>query len=118
MVMDPTPFSVHIGDDVLADLKARLSRVRWPDEVPDNHWKFGTDLPYLKSLVQYWRDGQGGDPADAFIVIAPSLNRGARSWRLLRAQSSSPSPFNILGSCFFTRDARVADCLAPLKCSR
>jgi len=42
---------------VLADLKARLTRVRWPDEVPDNRWKYGTDLPYLRSLVEYWRDG-------------------------------------------------------------
>jgi len=41
---------------VLADLKHRLAHVRWPDEVPDNHWKYGTDLPYLKSLVEYWRD--------------------------------------------------------------
>ena len=52
----PSPFRLQVGDDVLTDLKSRLSRVRWPDEVPDNHWKYGTDLPYLKSLVEYWRD--------------------------------------------------------------
>ena len=57
MAAKPTPFSLHVGDDVLADLKTRLTRVRWPDEVPDNHWQYGTDLPYLKSLVEYWRDG-------------------------------------------------------------
>ena len=53
----PAPFKLHVSDDVLADLKTRLTRVRWPDEVPDNHWKYGADLPYLKSLVEYWRDG-------------------------------------------------------------
>ena len=57
MAANPTPFSLHVGDDVLADLKNRLAHVRWPDEVPDNHWKYGTDLPYLKSLVEYWREG-------------------------------------------------------------
>jgi microsomal epoxide hydrolase len=57
MAANLTPFSLRVGDDVLADLKARLTRVRWPDEVPDNHWKYGTDLPYLKALVEYWRDG-------------------------------------------------------------
>ena len=57
MATNLTPFSLHVGDDVLADLKTRLTRVRWPDEVPDNQWKYGTDLPYLKSLVEYWRDG-------------------------------------------------------------
>ncbi|HVY05071.1 MAG TPA: epoxide hydrolase [Burkholderiales bacterium] len=52
----PTPFSLHVSDAVLADLKARLAAVRWPDEVPGNNWKYGTDLPYLKSLVSYWKD--------------------------------------------------------------
>lgn len=56
MTVSPIPFRLNVGDDVLGDLKARLARVRWPDEVPDNHWKYGTDLPYLKSLVEYWRD--------------------------------------------------------------
>jgi microsomal epoxide hydrolase len=41
---------------VLADLRHRLANARWADEVPENHWKYGTDLPYLKSLVAYWRD--------------------------------------------------------------
>jgi microsomal epoxide hydrolase len=45
MSTTPTPFKLHVGDDVLADLKTRLTRVRWPDEVPDNHWKYGADLP-------------------------------------------------------------------------
>jgi len=54
MAAKPTPFSLHVNDDVLADLKSRLARVRWPDEVPDNDWKYGTDLPYMKALVEYW----------------------------------------------------------------
>ena len=57
MPAKPTPFSLRVGDDVLADLKTRLTRVRWPDEVPGNHWKYGTDLPYMRSLVDYWREG-------------------------------------------------------------
>ena len=56
MTAAPTPFRLQVGDDVLADLKSRLAHVRWPDEVPDNHWKYGTELAYLKSLVEYWRD--------------------------------------------------------------
>ena len=57
MSTTPKPFKLHVSDELLADLKQRLARVRWPDEVPNNHWKYGTDLPYLKSLVKYWRDG-------------------------------------------------------------
>ncbi len=50
------PFTIAVPDAVLADLRARLERARWPDEVPGEGWRYGTDLAYLKSLVAYWRD--------------------------------------------------------------
>jgi len=50
------PFKIHVPDDVLADLHGRLTRVRWPDQVPDGGWRYGTDLAYMKELVAYWRD--------------------------------------------------------------
>ena len=55
--MDPRPFTVHIPDDVLADLRDRLTRVRWPDQVPGAGWQFGTDPTYLRELIDYWRNG-------------------------------------------------------------
>lgn len=134
----PEPFCINVADSVLADLRERLERVRWPGEVPNSAWDYGTNLAYMKVLIDYWRtrydwraherqlnhwqqfrvtiDGQrlhyihergkgpkpfpliithgwpgsiaefmeiigpltdpaahGGDPADAFDVIAPSL---------------------------------------------
>ena len=51
----PVPFSLKVEQSVLDDLQQRLSAVRWPDEIPKNDWKYGTDLAYLKSLVDYWR---------------------------------------------------------------
>jgi microsomal epoxide hydrolase len=53
--MEPTPFTIRISDTILADLRARLDRVRWPDEIPDAGWQYGTDLTYLRQLVEYWR---------------------------------------------------------------
>jgi pimeloyl-ACP methyl ester carboxylesterase len=52
----PVPFTIDIDQSILDDLKQRLSNVRWPDEVPENNWQYGTDLAYLKSLVEYWRE--------------------------------------------------------------
>jgi pimeloyl-ACP methyl ester carboxylesterase len=49
------PFKIEISDDVLADLRARLERTRFPDEVPGAGWDYGTDLNYLRSVVEYWR---------------------------------------------------------------
>ncbi|MGH7279154.1 MAG: epoxide hydrolase family protein [Candidatus Rokuibacteriota bacterium] len=50
------PFSIAVPDAVLADLRARLDRTRFPDEVPDGGWQYGTSLAYMRELVAYWRD--------------------------------------------------------------
>ncbi|OGK89161.1 MAG: multidrug MFS transporter [Candidatus Rokubacteria bacterium GWC2_70_16] len=52
----PVPFTVAVPDEVLADLRERLARTRWPDEAPGSGWRYGTDLAYLRELVTYWRD--------------------------------------------------------------
>jgi microsomal epoxide hydrolase len=54
--MLPRPFTIDVADDTLADLRIRLARTRWPDEVPGGGWQYGTDLSYAKALVAYWRD--------------------------------------------------------------
>jgi len=53
--MEPTPFTIRIPDTILDDLRERLDRVRWPDEIPGAGWQYGTDLTYLRQLVEYWR---------------------------------------------------------------
>ena len=50
------PFTLRVPDEILADLRARLDRVRWPDEAPGAGWTHGTSLAYLKELVAYWRE--------------------------------------------------------------
>jgi pimeloyl-ACP methyl ester carboxylesterase len=50
------PFRIHVTDDVLADLQARLRRARWPDQIPGIGWAQGTELEWLRSLVAYWAD--------------------------------------------------------------
>jgi pimeloyl-ACP methyl ester carboxylesterase len=52
-----TPFTVHVADDVLADLAARIRNTRWPDQVPDIGWEQGTELGYLRETLAYWADG-------------------------------------------------------------
>jgi pimeloyl-ACP methyl ester carboxylesterase len=56
MAEPPRPFSIKVEDSVLADLRSRLSRVRWPDEVPGAEWQYGASLGYMKELVAYWQD--------------------------------------------------------------
>ena len=49
------PFNVHIPEPVLQDLRDRLTRTRWPDEIPNSDWDYGANLAYIKELVEYWR---------------------------------------------------------------
>ena len=49
------PYKIEIPDSVLDDLKSRLERTRWPDELPGTGWDYGSNLDYVKELVEYWR---------------------------------------------------------------
>jgi hypothetical protein len=51
------PFTVGVSDGVLADLRARIQRTRWPEAAPGVPWKQGTDLGYLRELLAYWAGG-------------------------------------------------------------
>ena len=53
--MPVQPFKIEVSDEVLDDLKARLERTRWPDELPGTNWDYGANQDYIKELVEYWR---------------------------------------------------------------
>ena len=48
------PFRIHVADEVLDDLRARLRHTRWPDQVPGIGWQQGTELDWLRRRVSYW----------------------------------------------------------------
>lgn len=51
------PFRLAVADEVLADLKQRLSRTRLPDTEPaGTPWRYGTSLAYMRDVVAHWRD--------------------------------------------------------------
>jgi microsomal epoxide hydrolase len=64
-VTRPAPFTIRVGEDVLADLGERLARARWPDEIPGNDWRYGTSLAFMRSLVDHWRKGYDWRAAEA-----------------------------------------------------
>jgi epoxide hydrolase len=51
------PFRIDIPQADLDDLRERLHRTRWPDELPGVGWTRGVPLGYLKELAAYWADG-------------------------------------------------------------
>ena len=49
-------FRIHVADDVLDDLRARLRHTRWPDQIPGIRWNQGTELNWLQHLLSYWAE--------------------------------------------------------------
>jgi microsomal epoxide hydrolase len=49
-------FDVRVPEAVLDDLKERLARTRWPDQMDGVGWDYGSELGTVKELCEYWRD--------------------------------------------------------------
>jgi len=48
-------FKIDLGQEAIDDLRTRLANTRWPEEIEGSDWNYGTSLPYLKTLCDYWQ---------------------------------------------------------------
>lgn len=48
------PFTVSVPEADLEDLRSRLDRTRWPDQLPGQEWVYGTERSELQELCRYW----------------------------------------------------------------
>src|SRR5437016_2616324 len=55
--MSVQSFKIAVPESTLDDLQQRLAKTRWPDEIEAAGWDYGTNLPYLKELSNYWQNG-------------------------------------------------------------
>lgn len=49
------PFDVTVSSAAIEDLESRLAAARWPDQLAETGWGYGTNRAYLRSLCEYWR---------------------------------------------------------------
>jgi epoxide hydrolase len=54
---DVRPFRIEIPEADLDDLRARLDRTRWADDLPEAGWDYGVPVAHVRKLAAYWRDG-------------------------------------------------------------
>jgi len=52
----PESFVIKIPEGEVLDLKERLGRARFPGDLANETWHYGTQEAYLKDLMAYWRD--------------------------------------------------------------
>ena len=94
----PKPFTFRVTDEAIADLRERLARTRFPDQAPDAPWAFGTDVGYMRELVDYWRDGfewrRQEDRLNAFAQYTVPLQ--GIDLHFLHAQGTGPAPMPLL----------------------
>jgi microsomal epoxide hydrolase len=67
------PFTVSVPQDDLDDLRARLLRTRWPDQIPGTGWDAGTDQGYLQELCDYWAQGFDWRRTEAWLNRWPQF---------------------------------------------
>ena len=53
----PRAFTLNVADSAIDDLRERLARTRLPDQAPGDPWAYGTNVEYLRGLLDYWRTG-------------------------------------------------------------
>jgi pimeloyl-ACP methyl ester carboxylesterase len=71
--MTPEPFTIHVADDVLDDLRERLRRTRFTSASDSVYWAAGVDPGYLRSLVGYWAEEFDWRAAEARLNAYPQF---------------------------------------------
>jgi pimeloyl-ACP methyl ester carboxylesterase len=94
------PFRIDVSQDVLDDLRERLSRTRFPGEVADSGWDYGTNLTFLRDLLAYWRDGFDWRKAEAKLNELPQFTASVNGLELhfVHARGKGPAPLPLLFS--------------------
>lgn len=49
-------FTLPYSEAAVHDLQARLSRTRWPDQIPGSGWNYGANLEFMQEVCAYWKD--------------------------------------------------------------
>jgi len=69
--MTGRPFTIHVPDAAIEDLKTRLRGIRWPDSLDDESWDDGAALAFVRRLADHWlhrfdwRPGRAAEPPPA-----------------------------------------------------
>jgi pimeloyl-ACP methyl ester carboxylesterase len=67
------PFTVHVSDAAIKDLRKRISETRWPDKETVTDQSQGANLSKLQSLVSYWGKNYDWRKAEAKLNAYPQF---------------------------------------------
>ncbi|MGW6983973.1 epoxide hydrolase family protein [Streptomyces sp. NPDC054932] len=85
-------FRLDVDQGELDDLRERLARVRWPDELPGVGWAYGMPLERIRELVRYWSQEYDWRAAEARLNEWPQFTTVIDGARVHFAHLRSPEP--------------------------
>jgi len=86
------PFRCEVPEATIQDLKARLARTRFPDQLPDAGWDYGSELSFVQALCDYWRDGFDWRAAEARFNAFPQFTTEIDGEKVHFYHVRSPEP--------------------------
>lgn len=91
-------FRIAVPQTDLDDLRDRLSRTRWPDELPGVGWSYGVARDHLRELTAYWRDGYDWRAHEARLNAIPQFTTEIDGQRIhfLHVRSSEPDAMPLI----------------------
>lgn len=91
-------FRIHVDDAVLDDLRARLRRTRFPDQIEGTGWEAGMPTAYLEELVDYWRDEYDWRAQEARLNALPQFSTeiDGQALHFVHARSARADAFPLL----------------------
>lgn len=92
------PYTIHVPDRVLDDLRERLARTRWPDTVDGAGWDYGANLDYVRGLAEYWRTGFDWHAQEARLNSLPNYQAevGGLGIHFIHVRGNGPHPLPIV----------------------
>jgi pimeloyl-ACP methyl ester carboxylesterase len=91
-------FTLPYSAAAVEDLRSRLARTRWPDQVAGSGWQYGADVETLREICRYWAesfDWQGQIAAiSAFDHFRFATSEGGIHF--IRAPGRGPAPLPLV----------------------
>ena len=91
-------FKLSVPAADIADLRERLGRTRFPDQAPGPAWEYGTDVAWMRELLEYWRDDFEWRAQEARLNAFAQYKVRLHEIDLhfLRVEGKGPDPFPLL----------------------
>ena len=91
-------FTIHVPDSTLEDLTRRLDASRWPDEVENSGWEYGSNLAYMKSLADYWRNAYDWRRQEAALNALPQYRIALDGFHIhfVHVRGKGPAPLPLI----------------------